>query len=106
MSSRTHPAPRNVLHLARAERAELADFLADLPPEQWDAPTLCSGWAVVMSSRTSSATSTSAWPGSRIASPAPASAWTGATPSVSSKCATERPSSSSHCSGNTSTHAG
>ena len=46
MSSRTQPVPRNVSHLARAERSELADFLADLPPEQWDAPTLCGGWAV------------------------------------------------------------
>jgi uncharacterized protein (TIGR03083 family) len=36
----------NVMALARAERADLADFLATLRPEQWDAPTLCSGWRV------------------------------------------------------------
>jgi uncharacterized protein (TIGR03083 family) len=32
--------------MAREERAELAAFLATLTPEQWDAPTLCGGWAV------------------------------------------------------------
>ncbi|WP_345410792.1 maleylpyruvate isomerase family mycothiol-dependent enzyme [Actinomycetospora chlora] len=32
--------------MAREERAELADLLAGLAPEQWDAPTLCAGWAV------------------------------------------------------------
>jgi uncharacterized protein (TIGR03083 family) len=32
--------------LAREERAEFATFLAGLTPEQWDAPTLCAGWAV------------------------------------------------------------
>ncbi|WP_232327707.1 maleylpyruvate isomerase family mycothiol-dependent enzyme [Herbidospora yilanensis] len=30
----------------RAERGELADLLAGLTPEQWDAPTLCDGWRV------------------------------------------------------------
>ncbi|GAA3446253.1 maleylpyruvate isomerase family mycothiol-dependent enzyme [Planomonospora venezuelensis] len=29
-----------------AERGELADLLAALRPEQWDAPTLCDGWRV------------------------------------------------------------
>ncbi|MEV4473103.1 maleylpyruvate isomerase family mycothiol-dependent enzyme [Nonomuraea sp. NPDC049504] len=29
-----------------AERTELAALLDDLPPEQWDAPTLCAGWRV------------------------------------------------------------
>ncbi|MFC4529464.1 maleylpyruvate isomerase family mycothiol-dependent enzyme [Sphaerisporangium dianthi] len=29
-----------------AERAEQADLLATLRPEQWDAPTLCDGWRV------------------------------------------------------------
>ncbi|WP_433220682.1 maleylpyruvate isomerase family mycothiol-dependent enzyme [Dactylosporangium sp. CS-047395] len=28
------------------ERADLADMLAGLTPEQWDAPTLCAGWRV------------------------------------------------------------
>jgi uncharacterized protein (TIGR03083 family) len=34
------------LDLARDERIEFADFLAGLTPEQWDAPTLCTGWRV------------------------------------------------------------
>jgi uncharacterized protein (TIGR03083 family) len=33
-------------HLARAERADLLAFLADLEPHQWDGPTLCTGWQV------------------------------------------------------------
>ncbi|MGH8877357.1 MAG: maleylpyruvate isomerase family mycothiol-dependent enzyme, partial [Stackebrandtia sp.] len=32
--------------LARAERSELAAFLATLTPEQWDSPTLCADWNV------------------------------------------------------------
>jgi uncharacterized protein (TIGR03083 family) len=32
--------------MARAERADIADFLATLTPEQWDGPTLCSEWTV------------------------------------------------------------
>jgi uncharacterized protein (TIGR03083 family) len=32
--------------LISAERRELADLLATLDDEQWDAPTLCDGWAV------------------------------------------------------------
>ncbi|RAV12780.1 DinB family protein [Mycolicibacterium sp. GF69] len=32
--------------LARAERADLAAFLADLTPEQWHHPTLCTEWTV------------------------------------------------------------
>lgn len=32
--------------LARAERADMAELLACLTPEQWDAPTLCEGWRV------------------------------------------------------------
>lgn len=31
---------------ARQERTDLADLLATLTPEQWDAPTLCDGWRV------------------------------------------------------------
>jgi uncharacterized protein (TIGR03083 family) len=34
------------LDLARDERIEFADFLTGLTPEQWDAPTLCTGWRV------------------------------------------------------------
>jgi uncharacterized protein (TIGR03083 family) len=33
-------------HLARDERADLAAFLATLPAEQWQAPTLCARWRV------------------------------------------------------------
>lgn len=29
-----------------AERRELADVLAGLPPQAWDAPSLCAGWRV------------------------------------------------------------
>ena len=32
--------------MVRAERTELADLLDTLTPEQWDAPSLCSGWRV------------------------------------------------------------
>ncbi|MGH7882776.1 MAG: maleylpyruvate isomerase family mycothiol-dependent enzyme [Candidatus Dormibacteraceae bacterium] len=32
--------------LARDERADLAEFLATLSLEQWEAPTLCAGWRV------------------------------------------------------------
>lgn len=36
----------DVQGLARAERADLAAFLAALTPEQWLAPTLCPAWRV------------------------------------------------------------
>lgn len=32
--------------MAAAERGDLADFLDTLSPEQWEAPSLCSGWRV------------------------------------------------------------
>ena len=32
--------------LARDERADLAELLTSLSPEQWDAPTLCEKWRV------------------------------------------------------------
>jgi uncharacterized protein (TIGR03083 family) len=32
--------------MARAERSDLADFLATLSPQDWEAPTLCSKWSV------------------------------------------------------------
>ncbi len=32
--------------MACRERAELADFLESLTPEQWDVPSLCTGWRV------------------------------------------------------------
>ncbi len=36
----------DTLSLARDERADLADFLATLTPEQWDGSTLCTQWRV------------------------------------------------------------
>ncbi|MBK1783160.1 maleylpyruvate isomerase family mycothiol-dependent enzyme [Prauserella cavernicola] len=36
----------NLISLAAAERAELADLLAALTPQQWDTPSLCEGWTV------------------------------------------------------------
>ncbi len=35
-----------LMSMARAERADLAAFLATLTPPQWDTPTLCSGGSV------------------------------------------------------------
>lgn len=32
--------------MARAERADLAEFLATLTPQDWQAPTLCTRWSV------------------------------------------------------------
>jgi len=34
------------MDLARAERADFAEFLAGLTPEQWDQPSLCTKWRV------------------------------------------------------------
>lgn len=34
------------LAMATCERSELADFLATLTPQQWDAPSLCDAWRV------------------------------------------------------------
>ena len=36
----------DTLRLARDERAEFADFLATVTPEQWEGPTLCTQWRV------------------------------------------------------------
>ncbi|MEO3761172.1 maleylpyruvate isomerase family mycothiol-dependent enzyme [Mycobacterium sp. B14F4] len=35
-----------LMDMARAERADLAEFLAGLTPQQWDTPSLCTGWTV------------------------------------------------------------
>jgi hypothetical protein len=37
----------DTMALARAERADLADLLATLEPEQWNAPSLCAEWRVI-----------------------------------------------------------
>jgi uncharacterized protein (TIGR03083 family) len=34
------------MSMARAERADLAQFLATLTPQQWDTPSLCTKWTV------------------------------------------------------------
>jgi uncharacterized protein (TIGR03083 family) len=34
------------MEMARAERADLAAYLAGLTPQQWEAPSLCAGWSV------------------------------------------------------------
>lgn len=36
----------DVMDLARAERADLAELLARLSPQQWQAASLCEGWRV------------------------------------------------------------
>ncbi len=36
----------NALELATAERTDLADLLATLTPQQWEAPSLCEGWRI------------------------------------------------------------
>jgi uncharacterized protein (TIGR03083 family) len=45
---RGHPAvmPFNVMELAQAERADFAELLEGLTPEQWEAPSLCERWRV------------------------------------------------------------
>ncbi|UXA07047.1 maleylpyruvate isomerase family mycothiol-dependent enzyme [Mycobacterium sp. SMC-2] len=35
-----------LMGMARDERADLAEFLATLTPQQWEAPSLCSDWTV------------------------------------------------------------
>ncbi|MFJ4866257.1 maleylpyruvate isomerase family mycothiol-dependent enzyme [Streptomyces sp. NPDC088748] len=37
---------RTIASAVAAERRELADVLDSLTPEQWDAPSLCTGWRV------------------------------------------------------------
>lgn len=36
----------DVIAMVREERAEMADFLESLRPEQWDQPSLCRGWRI------------------------------------------------------------
>ncbi len=36
----------SLMTMARAERTDLADFLASLTPQDWEAPSLCTGWTV------------------------------------------------------------
>ncbi|WP_297700105.1 maleylpyruvate isomerase family mycothiol-dependent enzyme [Mycobacterium sp.] len=36
----------DLMPMARAERADLADFLATCEPQDWEAPSLCTRWSV------------------------------------------------------------
>ena len=36
----------SVVHLVRAERADLLDLVRALEPAEWEMPSLCSGWSV------------------------------------------------------------
>src|ERR1700758_780874 len=45
MTAKTPPAESR-MSMARAERADLAEFLATLTPADWEAPSLCSKWSV------------------------------------------------------------
>lgn len=36
----------SLMSMARDERADLAEFLATLTPQQWEAPSLCTRWTV------------------------------------------------------------
>jgi uncharacterized protein (TIGR03083 family) len=46
LSEPSRLADVDMRRLARDERADLAAFLTTLPPEQWQAPTLCARWRV------------------------------------------------------------
>jgi uncharacterized protein (TIGR03083 family) len=46
LSERSGRTCVDIQRLAWAERADLAAFLATLPPHQWQAPTLCARWQV------------------------------------------------------------
>jgi uncharacterized protein (TIGR03083 family) len=35
-----------LMDMARAERTDLTEFLVTLTPQQWETPSLCSGWTV------------------------------------------------------------
>jgi uncharacterized protein (TIGR03083 family) len=39
-------AEGSLMSMARAERSDLAAFLATLTPQQWSSPSLCAGWSV------------------------------------------------------------
>ena len=42
----TTSKPNALRDAIAAERRELADVLAGLPPQEWDTPSLCAGWRV------------------------------------------------------------
>ena len=46
MTANAHRAEGALMSMARAERSDLAVFLATLTPQQWSTPSLCAGWSV------------------------------------------------------------
>ncbi len=46
MTAKADGANSTMMTMARAERAELAAFLATLTPTQWHTPSLCEGWSI------------------------------------------------------------
>jgi uncharacterized protein (TIGR03083 family) len=46
MTAKGARADSTLMSMARAERADLHAFLTTLTPQQWDTPSLCSGWTV------------------------------------------------------------
>jgi uncharacterized protein (TIGR03083 family) len=46
MSANEARAESTLMSMARAERADLHAFLTTLTPQQWDTPSLCSGWTI------------------------------------------------------------
>ncbi|HEX5402505.1 MAG TPA: maleylpyruvate isomerase family mycothiol-dependent enzyme, partial [Pseudonocardiaceae bacterium] len=46
MAAHDDSTDTSLMGMARAERVDLATFLATLTPQQWEAPSLCAGWSV------------------------------------------------------------
>ena len=46
MTRTTRTVRPDYMAMAMAERADIADLVASLTPEQWEARTLCEGWRV------------------------------------------------------------
>jgi uncharacterized protein (TIGR03083 family) len=46
MTAKGARAESALMSMARAERADLHAFLTTLTPQQWDKPSLCSGWTI------------------------------------------------------------
>ena len=46
MTPNARNAEGTLMSMARAERSDLAAFLATLTPQQWSTPSLCAGWSV------------------------------------------------------------
>ncbi len=46
MTAQPGRADQTLMSMAHAERADLAAFLATLTPQQWETPSICTGWSV------------------------------------------------------------